>query len=174
MLAHHLTPILNVSNIQESFAWFEKLGWKKGWDWGNPPTFGGVCSGKCEIFLCENGQGGRPRDGTLDAIVCPHHGGHSNSPQIPLPPSVTHQRLIYPYGPNNSYKHPLFKTYDAHHRKNWVDVRKGLTTPVPPSPRVVRNTEDRKSSGLGHVGFDWTTGTSLTALACGADRRTCF
>jgi len=23
-----LIPILNVSNIQESFAWFEKLGWK--------------------------------------------------------------------------------------------------------------------------------------------------
>jgi hypothetical protein len=40
-------------------AWFEKLGWKKGWDWGDPPTFGGVCSGECEIFLCENGQGGR-------------------------------------------------------------------------------------------------------------------
>jgi hypothetical protein len=26
MLAKGLTPILNVSNIQESFAWFEKLG----------------------------------------------------------------------------------------------------------------------------------------------------
>ncbi|MEA2238599.1 MAG: hypothetical protein QOC81_3323 [Thermoanaerobaculia bacterium] len=26
---------------------------------GDPPTFGGVCSGECEIFLCENGQGGR-------------------------------------------------------------------------------------------------------------------
>ena len=59
MLAHRLTPILNVSNIQESFAWFEKLGWRKGWDWGEPPTFGGVCSGECEIFLCEGGQGGR-------------------------------------------------------------------------------------------------------------------
>ena len=59
MLAHRLVPILNVSNIQESFAWFEKLGWKKGWDWGEPPTFGGVCAGACEIFLCENGQGGR-------------------------------------------------------------------------------------------------------------------
>ena len=33
MLAKGLTPILNVSNIQESFAWFEKLGWTKGWDW---------------------------------------------------------------------------------------------------------------------------------------------
>jgi hypothetical protein len=31
MLAKRLTPILNVSDIQESFAWFEKLGWKKGW-----------------------------------------------------------------------------------------------------------------------------------------------
>ena len=54
-----LTPILNVSNMKESFAWFEKLGWQKAWDWGDPATFGGVCAGKCEIFLCEGGQGGR-------------------------------------------------------------------------------------------------------------------
>jgi catechol 2,3-dioxygenase-like lactoylglutathione lyase family enzyme len=53
------TPILNVSNIAESFAWFEKLGWQKGWEWGDPPSFGGVCSGEVEIFLCENGQGSR-------------------------------------------------------------------------------------------------------------------
>ena len=59
MDAKGLTPILNVSDIRQSFAWFEKLGWKKGWDWGSPPTFGGVCSGACEIFLCLNGQGGR-------------------------------------------------------------------------------------------------------------------
>jgi len=59
MLAHRLTPILNVSNLRRSFDWFEKLGWSKAWDWGDPPTFGGVCSGHCEIFLCENGQGGR-------------------------------------------------------------------------------------------------------------------
>lgn len=61
MDAKRLTPILNVSNIQQSFAWFEKLGWKKGWDWGSPPAFGGVCSGECEIFLCQDGQGGRGR-----------------------------------------------------------------------------------------------------------------
>ena len=59
MLAHGLTPILNVSNLPESFAWFEKLGWTKGWDWGTPPTFGAVCSGNCEIFLCQGAQGGR-------------------------------------------------------------------------------------------------------------------
>src|SRR5207244_13585747 len=55
MQAKRITPILNVSDIRESFAWFEKLGWQKGWDWGEPPTFGGVCSGDCEIFLCEDG-----------------------------------------------------------------------------------------------------------------------
>ena len=59
MDAKRLTPILNVSDIQQSFAWFEKLGWKKGWDWGDPTTFGGVCSGACEIFLCQGAQGGR-------------------------------------------------------------------------------------------------------------------
>ena len=59
MNAKRVTPILNVSDIKESFAWFEKFGWKKGWDWGDPPTFGGVCSGEVEVFLCEGAQGGR-------------------------------------------------------------------------------------------------------------------
>lgn len=61
MLATRLTPILNVSDIQQSFAWFEKLGWEKAWEWGTPTDFGGVCSGQCEIFLCENAQGSRGR-----------------------------------------------------------------------------------------------------------------
>jgi predicted lactoylglutathione lyase len=64
--AKGLTPILNVSNIEESFAWFEKLGWSKAWDWGDPPTFGGVCSGKCQIFLCQDGQGGRGKSSITD------------------------------------------------------------------------------------------------------------
>jgi catechol 2,3-dioxygenase-like lactoylglutathione lyase family enzyme len=63
MKVHRLTPILNVSNIQQSFDWFEKLGWQKGWDWGTPPTFGGVCNGDAEIFLCQDGQGGRGQTG---------------------------------------------------------------------------------------------------------------
>ena len=63
MLAHRVTPILNVSDIAESFRWFERLGWSKGWDWGDPPTFGGVCAGACEIFLCQGAQGGRGKGG---------------------------------------------------------------------------------------------------------------
>src|SRR3979411_2667526 len=59
MKIKRLTPILNVTNIGESFAWFEKLGWQKGWDWGDPPSFGGVCNGESEIFLCQGCQGSR-------------------------------------------------------------------------------------------------------------------
>jgi catechol 2,3-dioxygenase-like lactoylglutathione lyase family enzyme len=61
MLAHKMNPILNVSSFADSVAWFEKFGWEKAWDWGEPPDFGGVCSGNCEIFLCEGAQGGRGR-----------------------------------------------------------------------------------------------------------------
>ena len=53
------SPSLNVSDIAQSFAWFEQRGWQQAWAWGEPPDFGGVCSGECEIFLCLNGQGGR-------------------------------------------------------------------------------------------------------------------
>lgn len=57
--AEAVTPILNVSDIHQSFEWFAKLGWSKGWEWGDPVGFGGVCSGESEIFLCQNGQGGK-------------------------------------------------------------------------------------------------------------------
>ena len=59
MNVQQVIPILNVSNIEESFAWFEKIGWKKSWDWGDPPSFGCVCTGKVEIFLCQDCQGSR-------------------------------------------------------------------------------------------------------------------
>jgi hypothetical protein len=54
-----ITPILNVSGLEESFIWFEKLGWERKWAWGDPPSFGVVACGKVEIFLCQNGQGSR-------------------------------------------------------------------------------------------------------------------
>jgi len=54
-----VTPILNVSNLKDSFAWFERLGWQKHWEHGDPPTFGAVISESTEIFLCQGGQGSR-------------------------------------------------------------------------------------------------------------------
>ena len=59
MKLERLTPILNVSNIGESFAWFAKLGWTKKWDWGEPPTFGAVGNDDIVIFLCRGAQGSR-------------------------------------------------------------------------------------------------------------------
>jgi catechol 2,3-dioxygenase-like lactoylglutathione lyase family enzyme len=61
MRINRVTPILNVSDLQASFAWFAKLGLEKSWDWGTPPNFGAVCSGGHEIFLCQGCQGGRGR-----------------------------------------------------------------------------------------------------------------
>src|SRR5260370_42592693 len=57
MKAKHVTPILNVSDMAASFAWFAKWGWGKLWDWGTPPTFGAGGSGWVEIFLCPGGEG---------------------------------------------------------------------------------------------------------------------
>ena len=59
MNVRNITPILNVSDMEESFAWFMKLGWTKNWVWGEPVDFGCVGSGEREIFLSLNGQGGR-------------------------------------------------------------------------------------------------------------------
>jgi len=63
MKVDRLTPILNVSDLKRTFEWFEKLGWQKALDWGNPATFSGVCCDNSEIFLCEGGQGGRGHTG---------------------------------------------------------------------------------------------------------------
>jgi len=71
MHAKALNPILNVSSFQESVAWFEKLGWERSWQWGDPPTFGAVCSGQCEIFLCQDAQGGRGK-GSSKLTFGPH------------------------------------------------------------------------------------------------------
>src|SRR5262249_300804 len=102
----HLTPILNVSNMEESFAWFAKLGWRKLWDWGNPPTFGAVGCGKVEIFLCKDGQGSRsgpmPQHaddedtgavwvgwgvGSPDEVAAPHPLALQHDRTVPRPPT---------------------------------------------------------------------------------------
>jgi catechol 2,3-dioxygenase-like lactoylglutathione lyase family enzyme len=66
MKVQHVVPILDVTDIEASFAWFAKLGWSKGFEWyaDDPvpgPAFGAVRCGDHEIFLCRDGQGGRGR-----------------------------------------------------------------------------------------------------------------
>jgi len=73
-VAEGLTPILNVSSVVDSIAWFARLGWSKAFDWrGDDGTvsFGGVRSGSSEIFLCRDGQGGRGEHGAWLSISVP-------------------------------------------------------------------------------------------------------
>jgi uncharacterized glyoxalase superfamily protein PhnB len=55
-------PILNVSDVRASLAWFETLGWETTFVWDDDhgePGFAGTGSGDAEIFLCRDGQGSR-------------------------------------------------------------------------------------------------------------------
>lgn len=74
-----VTPILNVSSVAASIAWFEKLGWRCGFTWPDrdaEPDFGSVCDeGEAQIFLCRGAQGSRgsvmpkfPGDDATDGV----------------------------------------------------------------------------------------------------------
>lgn len=82
-----ITPILNVSNVPASIAWFEKLGWRRCFSWNEggmipaaadqnehgPAHFAGVGSGEVEIFLCKDRQGSRGTPPDLAAIARSNH-----------------------------------------------------------------------------------------------------
>lgn len=69
-----VTPILNVSDIAASLAWFERLGWRRCFTYNRaghiagaadanahgPADFASVGAGEVEIFLCLDAQGARP------------------------------------------------------------------------------------------------------------------
>ena len=64
MTLRHVTPILNVSDVRASLAWFGQLGWETTFTWDRDdapgePSFAGICCGHAEIFLCRDGQGSR-------------------------------------------------------------------------------------------------------------------
>jgi uncharacterized glyoxalase superfamily protein PhnB len=66
-----ITPILNVSDVPASIAWFAGLGWTCEFAYNQdgpiesgavrnaagPATFASVCAGAGVIFLCQDGQG---------------------------------------------------------------------------------------------------------------------
>jgi hypothetical protein len=55
---HAVTPILNVKNFGASIDYYvNQLGFRKKWDWGNPPVFGCVARGNVNLFLCQGAQG---------------------------------------------------------------------------------------------------------------------
>ena len=63
MAVYLVVPILNVSDVRASLAWFEKLGWETRFTWPEKDAdevgFAGLGFGQSEIFLCRGGQGSR-------------------------------------------------------------------------------------------------------------------
>jgi len=58
MIFKHAVPILYSADVLRSLSYYtEVLGFESRWEWGNPPTFGGVSKNSVEIFFCEKGQG---------------------------------------------------------------------------------------------------------------------
>ena len=51
-------PILYSTNVVKSLDYYtEVLGFANRWEWGEPPTFGGIYDNNVEIFFCETSQG---------------------------------------------------------------------------------------------------------------------
>jgi predicted enzyme related to lactoylglutathione lyase len=74
MDAYAVTPVLNVSDLTASLAWFRALGWETRWTWEGElgmEDFAAVGSGRCEIFLCLDDQGGRDESGAWLAVFVP-------------------------------------------------------------------------------------------------------
>jgi len=79
MKLNGITPILNVSDVPASIAWFEQLGWKRAFAWNDGGMIAGAADGNAhgpaqfagvhcdavdgahgfEVFLCKDGQGSR-------------------------------------------------------------------------------------------------------------------
>ncbi len=108
MQARELVPILNVSSLAASFAWFAHLGWVKQWAWGTTgaePTFGAIASGSLSLFLAENSQGAR---GTwlqiwvddVDQVhaACQRHGLEVTRPPYNEPWHVREMHVRHPDG----------------------------------------------------------------------------
>lgn len=55
---HTTVPILYSNDVLKSLEYYtEVLGFDCKWDWGQPPTFGGVSKDGVQIFFCEKEQG---------------------------------------------------------------------------------------------------------------------
>jgi GNAT superfamily N-acetyltransferase/uncharacterized glyoxalase superfamily protein PhnB len=58
MVFHQGIPILYSSNVLKSIEYYtEILGFENSWNWGEPPTFGGVSKNNVQIFFCKECQG---------------------------------------------------------------------------------------------------------------------
>ena len=94
MFAKGLTPILNVSDMEQSYAWFEKLGWRRGWEWGSPPGFGGVCSGECDDIAALQHLGAARHKDLFASAVDRENGCTGEATQVECGERMTDRRAV--------------------------------------------------------------------------------
>ncbi len=100
----------------------------------------------------------------IAGLVAAHHGGRSaGSP--PIRPVGGVPRLVFSYGHNNSYKHPLQNSL-----QDLIDSQWQIGHPV--AGLDDRRTEDRPGgrggSGLGHIRMNWSGNSGPRhSCACG-------
>jgi catechol 2,3-dioxygenase-like lactoylglutathione lyase family enzyme len=123
MEATDLNPILNVSDFAATVAWFGRLGWDRAWDWGDPPTFGAVRSGHCEIFLCQGAQGalgGVWLSIWVDDVDVLHQRCQEQGIKVARPPAdepwgVREMHVVHPDGHTFRMSQPVPHSHDHDH-----------------------------------------------------------
>lgn len=72
-----VVPVLNVRDVPASLRWLQEFGWRRTFTWndagiiegaadendGGPANFAGACASDVEMYLCQDGQGGRGEHG---------------------------------------------------------------------------------------------------------------
>lgn len=69
-----MVPVLDVSDLTASLDWFGGLGWRTAWTWDDEDgraVFAAVESGRCQVFLSLDDQGGRGDAGAWFAVFVP-------------------------------------------------------------------------------------------------------
>lgn len=108
------------------------------------------------------------------AISVPHHGAKPSINSMPPAPTATYSRLIYSFGPNNTYKHPSVDCINKHHSKGWNHYSwHGKTIPQTAASSNIRATgcNNAVTTHLGGIIVGWNTPASPNLnSACGGVR----
>jgi len=145
MHAKDLTPILNVSDIRQSFAWFEKLGWKEGLGLGeSPDVWGGLLRRSARSSCARAPRGGPAGKSDLATTFGSGEGGRQGRLDVDLggrrrrhpPPFAWRQGLEVTHPPTDE---PLVRPGDGTSRHP-----DGHVLPDQPGDR---GGENRRTSG---------------------------
>jgi hypothetical protein len=96
------------------------------------------------------------------SVVAPHHGADMRNHTVPTGNCWPASRLVYSYGPGNSFNHPRCVTRRDHDSAGWHDPVLNSNA----SHYEVRETANRVPGPLGHVLLGWKQHYQTPSLPC--------